>query len=393
MRNVKAMLHRCCGLLTLSLLTGYAFALSDQELQAYLALDGYKAMASTIGQPRAPAYTSANQSNELAAANEALASCQQQAPQAQNCELIWLNNQALTTGASLRARATGKPHPLFLWRFIKGNSTLYLAGSVHLLKPSTYPLPEQLELAFAQSNTLVLEVNLNSLSPAALQEAFAQRALLTDGSKLSQHLPAALNTQLTSQLSRYGINLQSLSKLKPAAVTQQLVMLRLLTLGYPSNSGVEQHFLGKLNGRRVQGLETIEEQLDLLLNQPMPVQIAMLQTTLDQMDLADQQMSSMVHAWLTGNDEQILAEFKTQAGSSAAAKQFYEQLLDRRNVKMASKIQQLLEVPGTHMVLIGAAHYPGHNGIVNLLSKRGLNGERIWSNQQVLPSKSQSTIH
>lgn len=372
-------------LLAFSSLTGYAFALNDQEQQAYLALKGNKAMARAVGTADV-GYSSKDQPNELAAATAALANCRQQAPQSQHCELTWLNDQALTTGASLRAKSTKKPHPLFLWRFAKGGTTLYLAGSVHLLKPSTYPLPAQLEQAFAESDNLVLEVNLDALDPTELQQAFQQRALLTDGSKLNQHLTPELSTQLATQLRRYGIDLKDLGRLKPAAITQQLAMLRLLTLGYPNNSGVEQHFLAKLDGRKVQGLETIEEQLDLLLNQPMDVQLAMLQATLEQIGLAGQQMSSMVYAWLTGDDQHILAEFKAQAGSSAAANHFYEQLLDRRNLIMASKIQKLLEVPGTHMVLIGAAHYPGQNGILNLLSKQGLQGQRIWSNQTVTPS-------
>jgi len=345
-------------------------------------------MAQAIGANSTPSVSSA-QPNELAAATAALAACEQSAAANGRCELVRLNNEAITTGGSLRQKLTNKygdkPRPLFLWRYTTATSTLYLAGSVHVLKPSIYPLPRQLESAFDQADTLVFEVNLAELDPQKVQAALAQRALLPQGQNLEQQLGPRLTAATAKQFQRYGIDLKSLSQLKPAAVTQQLVMLRLLTIGYPNNSGVEQHFLAKLGNQSVQGLETIDEQLDLLLNQPMPVQIAMLKESLEQFDDVDQQMSELVFAWMAGDDELMLSEFKAQAGNSPAAKDFYAQLLDERNISMAQKIRTLLKQPGTHMVLVGAAHCAGPKGIVNLLETQGVKGQRVWSNHNLEP--------
>ncbi len=354
-------------------------------------------MAHAVGE-NSPANFSANEANELVAAANAIALCQQNAAQPQRCELVHLNNEAMTTGASLKAELNSKlgkqPHPLFMWRYSNAKTTLFLTGSVHVLKPSSYPLPVQFEEAFSQAQTLVLEVNLADLNKAELQQAFQQRALLPAQQSLSQQLGPNLTRRVATQLSRYGIEIASLSRFKPAAVTQQLVMLRLVTMGYPNNSGVEQHFLAKLNGRRVQALETIGEQLDLLFNQPMPVQIALLEETLEQFDQVDQQMSELVLAWMAGDDQRMLAEFKAQAGSSAEAKLFYEKLLDDRNITMANKIAALLNKPGTHLVVVGAAHCAGDKGIVRLLKERGLAGQRIWSNQEIRPATTrQHTQH
>lgn len=343
-------------------------------------------MAHAVG-GKDPASFSANEKNELVAATNALTLCQQNSARAERCELVRLNNETITTGANLKTalnnKLGNKPHPLFMWRYTSATATVFLTGSVHVLKPSNYPLPEQFEDAFSQAQTLVLEVNLANLDKAALQQAFQQRALLPVQQRLGQQLGPDLTARVASQLSRYGIEIESLARFKPAAVTQQLVMLRLLTMGYPNNSGVEQHFLAKLNGRHVQGLETIGEQLDLLFNQPMPVQITLLEETLEQFDQVDLQMSELVLAWMTGDDQRMLAEFKAQAGSSAAANLFYEQLLDDRNITMASKIEHLLDEPGTHLVVVGAAHCAGDKGIVSLLKQQGLTGQRIWSNQKI----------
>lgn len=379
-------MKRVLAILALCFANSQAVGFNDTELAAYQRLPGNKAMAQAIGINVAPS-VSTNEATELTAATAALAMCQKSVAQSERCEMVRLNDEPITTGASLRAMVGDKPHPLFLWRYTSTTSTIFLTGSVHVLKPSTYPLPPQMEEAFNQAQNLVLEVDLAQLDKTQMQQALQQRALLPAQQTLAQHLGPELIAAVATQLDRYGIDVQSLTRLKPAAVTQQLVMLRLLTMGYPNNSGVEQHFLAKLGGRRVQGLETIGEQLDLLLNQPMPVQLALLEETLDQFDQVDQQMSELVLAWMSGDDQRILAEFKARAGSSDAVKRFYEQLLDERNLNMAQKISLLLNEPGTHLVLVGAAHCAGDNGIVNLLKQQGLHGQRIWSNQKITEQK------
>ena len=61
------------------------------------------------------------------------------------------------------------------------------------------------------------------------------------------------------------------------------------------------------------------------------------------------------------------------------------QLMDERNVGMAEKIDAYLQTSGTYFVLIGAAHYIGESSIINLLERKGIRGERIFSNQTIAP--------
>ena len=94
-------------------------------------------------------------------------------------------------------------------------------------------------------------------------------------------------------------------------------------------------------------------------------------------------LTEMLVAWLAGNDEDLLNLIQQQSGDSELSLAFNKRLLDDRNVAMANTIERYLETAGTYFVLVGAAHFIGESGIVNLLHKRGITGQRVMSDQQI----------
>ena len=100
----------------------------------------------------------------------------------------------ITTGARLKSDNTRRP--LFLWRYQSGTSTVYLAGSLHLLKQSIYPLPAQYEQAFELSDKLVLEVNTTALSPSEIYAKTQAAARLTE----QRYLRESFNAEDYSRL-------------------------------------------------------------------------------------------------------------------------------------------------------------------------------------------------
>src|SRR5271163_3342261 len=74
------------------------------------------------------------------------------------------------------------------WTVRGAHNTVYLLGSVHVLKPEDSALPSEVQLAYTQSKTLVLEVNLNDLSTAAMLGASLQYASLPEGQTLADAL-------------------------------------------------------------------------------------------------------------------------------------------------------------------------------------------------------------
>ncbi|MFV2091217.1 MAG: TraB/GumN family protein, partial [Pseudomonadales bacterium] len=248
----------------------------------YSTLQGSKALAVVPGSSEVRGIAH-GQPNDLAASVTALRVCElQRRPAQPSCEILRLNDERITSGAEILAEVPAAPHPLHLWR-VQGNSaTIYLAGSIHMLKASLYPLPVQYEHAFRASDTLVVEVDVSAYTPMDLQRRTASYTSLESGQQLEGVLPVPLFERLSTRLKSYGMSKTTYNESKPALLMNQLVMLRLLALGYHQQYGIEQHFLGQLDNRQVLELETLEDQLALLFNQPMTLQIQQLRDTLNQ---------------------------------------------------------------------------------------------------------------
>ncbi|MCZ6855279.1 MAG: TraB/GumN family protein [Gammaproteobacteria bacterium] len=357
----------------------------------YETLAGRKAMASVPGFSDSIYGISHSQSSDVGAAATALQECQRKLAQLseiettppRTCEVVNLNEELITTGASIRARIPDKPHPLYLWRYSSATATVYLAGSIHILKATIYPLAPQLEKAFELSDLLVLEVDTEKYSLTEMQRRMMNVALLQEGQTLKKVLDPALMHNLNESLASYGINAQQVAQFKPAMVMNQLVVLRLMTLGYLPEYGLEQHFRAKLANRQILELESIDMQLDVLFNQPLDLQIQLLADTLELEHEIEPVLAEMVGAWLAGNDANLLALIAQQSGTSELALAFSKRILDDRNITMAKTIGQYLDTVGTYFVLAGVAHFIGESSIVSLLEQQGITGKRVMSDEQI----------
>ena len=359
-------------------------SVADQASNAaYDSLPPAKATAAVPGHEETLIATVHGQAHDLAAAMGALEACKSQSDKPQPCELVRLNGERITTGREIRAQVPRDPHPLYLWEYRQGASTVYLAGSIHVLKPSLYPLPSQVTTAFQQSDYLVLEVNTQQYSPDVLQQQTMKFALLPAGQTLQSVLPEPLARRLDDRLAAYGMSLQTLAAAKPAMVMNQLVIARLMAMGYLPDYGVERHFLSLRTNQQILELESLDAQLRLLFDQPAATQVQLLADTLDmELEIAPL-LADMLVAWLSGDDARFLELFKAQSGTSALAEAFNRSLLDDRNLVMADKIRGYLNEPGSYFVLVGAAHLIGDKGIVALLSGDGIDGRRITSSDRL----------
>jgi uncharacterized protein YbaP (TraB family) len=377
------------GITSLEATAAVAEKVPLSEALSYDRLSSSKALAVIPG--AAESHTSTHsQPNDLMAAISALRTCEaSRSPKQAACELRKLNDEIITSGAEIRAQAPAREHPLYLWQIESPTATVFLAGSVHILKPSLYPLPPVFDAAFAAADTLVVEVNVDAVDPTELRVKTISYATLPDGQRIQTVLPESLTAELAMSLNRYGVPLTQVETLTPAFLMNQIVLLRLTSLGYQGEHGVEQHYLRQLGDRRLLELETLDDQLSLLFNQPMNLQRQLLIDTLDQEAGIEPLVAGMIGAWFSGDDAQFMEMFEAQSGDSELTKQFTEQLLDHRNLGMADKIQGYLnsgnaEVPNTYFVLAGAAHLIGEKGIIALLEARGVETQRLTS---------RSTIH
>ena len=92
------------------------------------------------------------------------------------CELISMDSIPIATAQQLLPKKDATP--LYLWRFQNSEATVYLAGTVHILKESLYPLPQQYEDAYHATEKLVFEVDLSRYHPAEVQQKTLEYAKL-----------------------------------------------------------------------------------------------------------------------------------------------------------------------------------------------------------------------
>lgn len=185
---------------------------------------------------------------------------------------------------------------------------------------------------------------------------------------------------------RYGMPVGQMQGFKPMLAFQQLSVMGLLAMGYDPDFGVDHYFgqLGLRQPEHILQLETLELQLNLLFNQPLDVQAAVLKQSLDELDDLPTITRDLMKAYFSGDDDALRVLLANQAGDNPLTKAFHQQLIDQRNRSMTAKIQGYLQTADSYLVLVGAAHLIGPQGIVALLSKAGFSGVRIHSNQSLM---------
>ena len=363
-------------------LASLLLALTSPSLQAHVSVAHHTSDLSTL-------YDSGTQANRVAAAQSAMSKCQRanvDQPAAGACELILMDDIAITTGQQLRGN---KSHatPLYLWRFQNGAATVYLAGTVHILKESLHPLPPQYEDAYHATKNLVFEVDLSRHHPAEVQQKTLEYAKLSAHS-LRQSLPDDTYNRLVQAGMLYGMPVGQMQDFKPMLAFQQLSVMGLIAMGYDPAFGVDHYFgqLGQRQPERILQLETLDLQLSLLFNQPLEVQAAVLKQALDELDDLPAITQDLMSAYFNGDDDTLGALLKNQAGDNPLTKAFHQQLIDQRNRNMTKKVRGYLQTSDSYLVLVGAAHLIGPKGMVALLSKAGFTGVRIHSDQTIRES-------
>lgn len=326
-------------------------------------------------------FRSTNQPNRVAASMAAKQQCEQaRGRRAGYCEIVSMDGEPVGRAVDLKPKSNR--HPLFLWRFTQGDATVYLAGTVHVLKEGFFPLPRQYEEAFAATDKLVVEAAVEQVEPAQLQQMMLSYALLPQGNLRALLLPQTY-ARLTEQAQAYGLPLEQMQGFKPALISQQLAVAAISAMGYDPTLGVESHFSARTEPHNILELESVEGQLKLLFDQPIDVQIALLRETLAEFDRIAEQTDAMLTAWAHGDDGEVAALFREQTGDSAAAKSFLYQLLDQRNTRMAQRIANMLRGTGSYFVLVGSAHLAGNQSVITELKKLGFNGQRISSTDSI----------
>ena len=276
---------------------------------------------------------------------------------------VWLL-LALAPGAS----AAESHH--FFWELKGRHNTVYLLGSVHMLKAADSALPAEVLEAYRRSQAVMLELDLSDGGADALLGAGLESTLLPPDQSLDSVLGPQLYASFAEHARPLGLAPEITSRVQPWFAALLLEQMTLAKAGYDPAAGVDMQFTQRAvaDHKPIIALETAAEQMGIFAQLSLPQQRDYLRSTLDELDSEDRQTSEMVQAWQRGDTAQLESLLRHEA---ADAPELFRMLTTDRNRRWLPKITALLNDEHDDLVIVGAMHLVGRDGLIELLRQRG----------------------
>ena len=281
---------------------------------------------------------------------------------------------------AVAASPTKAPPTPLLWKVSDQDNSIYLLGSFHLLKADDYPLSPDIDTVFAEAENLVFEVPPSQLTDPLLAQKMQEMAGFSDGGSLSQVLPPDVREKMGQVLGDDRV--AQMETMEPWFINLGLLIGISQQMGFRADQGLDLHIarMAEAANKPVSGLETAEEQLAVLDASPMDEQIAGLRDFFNKPGEVPKLLNETHDAWRTADvarlNSLVIDEVRKETPVT------YRIINVERNDAWVPKLQQMLD-GGTEgndtLVVVGAMHLIGADGVVEKLRAKGYQVERICS--------------
>jgi uncharacterized protein YbaP (TraB family) len=271
--------------------------------------------------------------------------------------------------ASATVSATADLSRGFIWRVERDGRIGWVVGSIHVLSPDYYPLPDSMEKAYLRAATLVEEIDLAEAQSPEIVALVGSLATYSGAETLKSELSPETYRMLSDRLTTAGASIEPFERMRPWFLTVTVMAAQLRSAGFDPALGLDRHFFDKnaRMGKQFRSLETAAEQIKMLSGLPPKVQEGMLRETMETNDAIVTQMDKVGKAWRAGDitalEQIVLKPMKDQP-------EVYESLVVGRNRNWIPKIESCLG-EGHCFVVVGAAHLVGPEGVLALLQQKG----------------------
>lgn len=263
-----------------------------------------------------------------------------------------------------------------IWRIQTDNNRVYLLGSVHLLKKEDYPLPEVMEKALEDSRKLVVEVKLDELEDPSTQQMILSKGLNPEKQSLRQIVSSETYELARKQTQAMGLEIEKFDLFKPWLLALTLTTLEMQRLGFDPRNGIDKYFFDKARkeNKDVLNLETAEYQIDRFNGMSSKMQETFLLQTLKEIDTIGKEFAEIVDAWKAGDTKALEA---TLLESFTEFPEAYQQLVLERNSNWLPQIESFLKQRGNYLIVVGAGHLVGKDGLIASLKAKGYSVEQL----------------
>jgi uncharacterized protein YbaP (TraB family) len=256
-----------------------------------------------------------------------------------------------------------------VWKVEGKGTTVYLGGTIHLLRSSDFPLPVQFDSAYAYSNILVFEADIDKLKEPAQAQAMMSKMMYSDGRTLKSVLSDSVYKKVEDESIKLGLPLANLNAFKASMVSFVISISKFKQLGI-TDEGVDKFFMkrAKADSLPLMFLETCDQQIDLISNLGEGDENEMMLYTLSELKVAEEKMNKMLNEWRSGTSSvfnENVEELKLKYP------EMYKTLLTDRNNNWLPIIESYFNTKPVEFVLTGTLHYYGSDGIIVKLREKG----------------------
>jgi uncharacterized protein YbaP (TraB family) len=261
-----------------------------------------------------------------------------------------------------------------MWVVKDADSTVYMLGTIHVLKPGVQWRSEKLDAALKSSDEYWMEADIQA--DPAIAQTYAMNFGMDSRQSLATTVGEANYAKLLDVAKRYDVPTDHLQQMRPWLATMILMRAQIVSTGYDPELGVdttlEREAIGA--GKPIKPFETAAEQLGHLADMPDQIAAEMLIQALGEMDEGIAVVDELQAAWLAGDVKKLQRIGPDKMRKEAP--ELFDAILVQRNANWVKQIDTMLKGSGTQFIAVGAAHLVGKDSVPEQLGKLGYKVQR-----------------
>lgn len=262
-----------------------------------------------------------------------------------------------------------------IWSNKSSGGDDYLIGTVHLGDERFDDLPQRIKSAIDAVDIVILELNLDAISPEQQQQITFKYGLLPAGETLSSKLSIQVYQQAERYLAKLGFDINQFARMKPWMLGLTMVQLSYINQGLDVSKGVDQqiHAYAVKKGKKIIGLESFEQQMKffdkIISSTPGISHDDLVLDTLTELNKYQDLPKELMTAWLKGDMNVFSDIYYKTLGQSEFDKAAEKILLTDRNNNWQQQLDPILAKEKA-LVAVGTLHFVGPNSVIKLLNEK-----------------------
>ena len=257
----------------------------------------------------------------------------------------------------------------FLWQVQGPKANHYLLGSVHLLPGSESELPAGIGDAYDAVDGVVCETDIGAIEQLQVQVALLAAARTQVG--LKSEIGDKMYAQLGKFTGKLGIPAGTCDPFHAWFCAMTLEIFTYRKAGFTGDNGIDKQIYSwaEQDGKDVRWLEAPASHIGLFTGMGTALSREFLASALDEStgDAASEPQE-LLHAW---RDNDVATIEKLDRELKATYPEVYQHLLAQRNRNWMPQLRRILDSGEPQMIVVGAAHLVGPDGLIAQLKARG----------------------